>query len=195
MAKYVGKENCLGKDASRAFCYSRLSRKDFLYGHHIIIASQAVGDYHWLRKYGAIGMVVACDKDKKARAEVAKLGSQCVLSPHPLIEDTVSWYLSQVGVAPLASINIDLCNTSIEAAGVFGNVLTTLGQYDRRGKVRVFLTFARGFKDGFRDDVGRINYLNAMLASTNTVIDAGLVFNYQSYTSKSVGAPMSTIVV
>ena len=194
MSKYVEKHS-LGKDAARGFCYSQLRRNDFLYGHHIVIAG-ALGDVLWLRRYGAMGMIVACDKARTPRLAAQQLGQHmCSLSPHPLIEDTVEWYLSHFGARPLSSISIDLCNTVIEAAGVLGNVLTTLARYDRRGKVRVFLTYTRGFKDGFRDDRTRIDYLNAMLVSTNTSIDPGLVFNYQSYTAKSVGAPMTVITV
>ncbi len=184
---YGGKLNCLGKDAARSFLYSQVKRKDFLTKDHLIVASRELGDYYFLRRYGVkTKHIIACDIDPIAVARARKAG---IRSAHVRIEECVPWYLEQYGTSNLASINVDLCQTVNATAPVFDDVLCSLNQYDRSGSVRAFLTFFRA-----RDCGGdRIDQLNRLLVNSQVHIEDHWTFQYQSYTLKSIGAPMTAL--
>jgi len=186
---YGDKSLSPGKDAARAWIYSHLTRKQFVNGVHIVIASRTCGDIKHLHRYGA-KRIIACDTDVFARNAAAKLNAH--VSPHPRLEDTVAGYLHNYGTSELASINVDLCATLTYGAPVLNRVLEQLQNKRKNHSVKVFFTFCRSrFHTGGRDC---LDILNSYLADANVHVDSNKAFNYVSWTLKNKGTPMTAVV-
>lgn len=172
-----------GKMASRAWAYNLLTAKQLYGKKHIVIASRSCGDIQYLREIGINAYdIIACDIDKVAVRAAAKYG---VFAYHANIEYIVRQMIKRWGDR-ISSINVDLCNSLINACPVIQKVIALV---ETAGITPVvFMTYRRG-RDGMRDEQERRDYfLERCKRLPNEQ------FNYQSATKYSRGSPMTTAV-
>lgn len=169
-----------GKEAARAFAYSKLKRSALYNSYHIVIASRECGDIRFLLNMGVPRKrIIACDIDVLAREAAKRLG--VIVSPFPDIVDTVAWANDNYGRSNIGSVNVDLCETLPCGLETLGRVFDA----DVRGLV--FFTFLRS-RDRMRSTEERLQYLDVALPNR---LDH---YAYQSYTADSIGSPMSVVV-
>jgi hypothetical protein len=179
------------KTAARALAYSRVQRRQFLTGKHIVIASRKCGDIRHLIDHGIKpSNIIACDVDYVARAMASRLGA--TLSPKNTIEETVRWAFQTYGKANIASINVDLCAGVEKGTEILADVFSTCEANKYKGAI--FFTFFRPNRKGGMKGKDNIDYITTSVGIGDEYFAKnGLVFPYQSYTPNSVGSPMCMI--
>ena len=184
-----------GKAAARSNVYAHLTRKNLYAGKHIVIASEECGDIKHLLFLGVKpSNIIACDVNVKARTAAKELG--VIVSPHETIQDTITWAYAKYGKS-IVSVNVDLCMTVKNGAPILNQVLNNISKaLTGKDKVKVAFTYLRA-RDSIQDTKDNSKRLRYLLNEADLDQDwslNGAGYNYQSYTKKSVGSPMSTIV-
>lgn len=177
------------KTAVRAECYSCLPRRHFYGKTHIVIASRECGDIKFLLDHGVSrDKIVACDLDAGARAEATKLG--VTMSPHGDIRETVAWSFHVVGKKNIASINVDLCCGLWDGMPILKGVLD-LGITKT---IKVFFTYRRGRRDGFKNDDLRAGFLSASSQTNKFQRNVVKILPYFSWHKNSTGSAMGVAI-
>lgn len=184
-----------GKAAARSNAYAHLSRKDLYSGIHIVIASEECGDIKHLLFLGVSAKnIIACDINPQARDNAKALG--VIVSQHHTIQDTISWACSKYGKR-IVSVNVDLCMSVKRGVPILNQVLDNMGKFLKgKSTVKVPFTYLRA-RDSIQDTKANTKRLAYLFNTAGLEKDwslNGIGYNYQSYTKKSVGSPMSMIV-
>ena len=177
------------KTAVRAESYSTVARRDFYNKVHIVIASRECGDIKFLLAHGVQpDKIVACDLDPIAIEEARKLG--VTVSPYGDIRETITWAFRTVGKKNIASINVDLC------CGLYDGLPILRGVLDQgiNKTIKVFFTYRRGRRDGFKNDVQREHYLQSSSRTVKFVRDVAKILPYFSWHKNSTGSAMGVAI-
>lgn len=177
------------KTAVRAESYSAVARRDFYSKVHIVIASRECGDIKFLLAHGVQpNKIVACDLDPIAVEEARKLG--VTISPHGDIRETVVWAFREYGKKNIASINVDLCCGLWDGMPILRGVLD-LGV---NKTIKVFFTYRRGRRDGFKSDEGRNIFLRGGTRTDKFRREVTKILPYFSWHKTSTGSAMGVAI-
>jgi hypothetical protein len=182
------------KEIARDWAYSNLSKKEIREKAHVILPSEFCGDVEVLKSLGCAPYNIMCaDLNPAAVTEAKKRGCQAWFC---YVEELVKTIVDSGQADNLAGVNADYCHRIHNAVVSFNFLLETLHSVHWSGYM--FLTFTRGFKDGYHSDSERIAYLNKTVYRTNKraiVFSPESLCRYQSNTEVSVGSPMALIVM
>ena len=190
--EYGGKNESPGKHRVRSWEYSLLKRPDLYTKHHIVIASKDCGDIRYLLSLGvAPSKIIACDIDPAARVKAKEFG--VVVSPYPSVQDTVLWAIASG--FKIASINVDLCASLVEACPILAPVLDAATCLQAAACL-VFFTYRRGRDAAVLRRYSKLHADDAR--KLYLMVEAGrfpdLTDTYHSFTRTSQGSAMAANV-